>query len=60
LLYRQWQQRVEQRRALETNAAALTAEREALDWQLKELEALSFTLDGWRELLAEHGQTRQM
>ena len=40
--------------ALETNAQALAAEREQLDWQAKELDALAFRAEEWDELQAEH------
>jgi DNA repair protein RecN (Recombination protein N) len=40
--------------ALDTDAQALAAEREQLDWQAKELEALAFRAEEWDELQAEH------
>ena len=55
-LYREWQRRREQRAAFETNAAALAMEREQLQWQVKELDALGVTADSWQALLAEHGR----
>jgi DNA repair protein RecN (Recombination protein N) len=55
-LYRTWRTRREQRMALESDSASLAAERERLEWQLKELKALEFTPDGWQELNAEHGR----
>jgi DNA repair protein RecN (Recombination protein N) len=55
-LYRAWQQRRESRIAFETNAAAFAAEREQLEWQVRELEALKFTPDEWRELATEHAR----
>src|SRR5499426_436856 len=38
MLYRAWQQKRDNRVAFETNAAAFAAEREQLEWQVKELE----------------------
>jgi DNA repair protein RecN (Recombination protein N) len=55
-LFREWQARCERRRAFETNSAAIDAERERLEWQSKELEALALTADGWQNLLAEYGR----
>lgn len=52
--YRSWQDIRRQLVALETNAQALAAEREQLDWQAKELEALAFRAEEWDELQAEH------
>ncbi len=40
--------------ALETGAQALAAEREQLEWQEKELDALAFSAEDWEELQAEH------
>ena len=42
--------------AFETNAAAFAAEREQLEWQVRELEALKFSADEWPELTAEHAR----
>ena len=42
-LHRAWQQRRESRMAFETNAAAFAAEREQLEWQVRELGALKFS-----------------
>jgi len=55
-LYRTWQQRRESRIAFETNAAAFAAERESLEWQVRELEALRLTADEWQGLTAEHAR----
>ena len=49
-----WQDISRQLAALETNAQALAMEREQLDWQAKELEALAFRAQEWDELQAEH------
>jgi DNA repair protein RecN (Recombination protein N) len=37
------------RLAAEKDVEATARERELLDWQVKELAALAFDLDGWRE-----------
>ena len=52
--YRQWHELQRQRAALETDAKALVAEREHLDWQARELIALAFRAEEWEELQAEH------
>ncbi len=54
--WRSWQQRRDTRIAFETNAAAYAAERETLEWTVRELDALAFDADDWRELQAEHGR----
>jgi DNA repair protein RecN (Recombination protein N) len=51
-----WQQRRASRIALETNAAAFAAERESLEWQVRELEALRLGHSEWPELVAEHSR----
>jgi len=55
-VYSAWQQRRESRIAFETNAAAFAAEREQLEWQVRELESLKFSADEWPELTAEHSR----
>ena len=55
-LYRTWQQRRASRAALETNAAAFAAERERLEWQVRELEGLKLKPGEWPELTAEHAR----
>ncbi len=54
--YRAWQKRQEDRIAFETNAAAFAAEREQLEWQVRELEALHLADGEWIELAAEHAR----
>ncbi|HYC45497.1 MAG TPA: DNA repair protein RecN [Burkholderiales bacterium] len=54
--YRDWQRRIEQRVAFETGAAAIAAEREQLGWQVREIDALGFSIENWQELNAEHGR----
>jgi DNA repair protein RecN (Recombination protein N) len=58
--YRAWQRRRAQRLALERDAAAVQAERERLEWQVQELEALDFSPDGWRALNDEHRRLANM
>jgi DNA repair protein RecN (Recombination protein N) len=55
-LYRAWQQRRASRAAVETNAAAFAAERERLEWQVRELDGLRMRADEWTELTAEHAR----
>jgi DNA repair protein RecN (Recombination protein N) len=55
-LYRAWQQRRGSRAALETNAAAFAAERERLEWQVRELDGLKMGAGEWAELTAEHAR----
>ena len=54
--WRRWQDVKLQLAALETNAAAFAAEREQLEWQVRELGALKFDPAEWQELLAEHAR----
>src|SRR6185436_6475409 len=55
-LYRAWRARRETRIAFETGAAALSAEREELEWQVRELEALRITAGEWQELTEQHAR----
>ncbi|MBM3358747.1 MAG: DNA repair protein RecN [Betaproteobacteria bacterium] len=55
-LHAAWQKRRETRIAFETNAGAIEAEREHLEWQTRELEALNFGVEQWRELTEEHAR----
>lgn len=55
-LYRAWQKRHEDRVAFENNAAAFAAEREQLEWQVRELEALQLAEGEWADLTAEHAR----
>ena len=54
--YREWQRRRADRIAFDSNAAALAAEREQCEWQVRELEALNLTTDEWDALIAEHAR----
>jgi len=52
--FREWQEIRQHRMALETNAQAIAAEREQLEWQVRELDALGFRADEWEDLQTEH------
>ena len=52
--FRAWQEIRGRRLALETDAQALGAERDQLEWQVQELDALGFEAGEWDELQAEH------
>ena len=52
--FRTWQDLRQRRLALETDAQTLDAEREQLQWQVKELDALGFRAEEWEELQTEH------
>jgi DNA repair protein RecN (Recombination protein N) len=54
--WRAWQRRREERLAFEGNAAALNAERERLEWQLQELDALKLAPGEWATVGAEHAR----
>jgi DNA repair protein RecN (Recombination protein N) len=54
--WREWQRRRTSRLAFEKDAAAYAAERERLEWQSKELEALKFKADDWQPLVTEHAR----
>ena len=52
--YRKWHDIRRQLAAWESGAQALAAEREQLDWQVRELDALAFRADEWDKLQLEH------
>jgi DNA repair protein RecN (Recombination protein N) len=52
--FRDWQEIRQRRLSLETDAQALAAEREQLEWQVQELGALGFRTGDWEELQTEH------
>ncbi|HEY5930525.1 MAG TPA: AAA family ATPase, partial [Burkholderiales bacterium] len=52
--FRDWQDIRQRRQALETDSQALAAEREQLEWQVQELDALGFRAEEWEELQTEH------
>jgi DNA repair protein RecN (Recombination protein N) len=54
--WRAWQRRREERLAFEGNAAAINAERERLEWQVQDLDALKLVLGEWAAVGAEHGR----
>jgi len=54
--WQEWRARRERRLALETHAAAFAAEREQLEWQVRDIEALRFTLDEWHASVAEQAR----
>ena len=54
--YRTWQEIKQQREAGESNALALTREREDLEWRVKELAGLNFSADEWQTLVNEHAR----
>ena len=54
--WRAWQRRREERLAFEGNAAAINAERERLEWQSQELDALKLTPGEWTAVGAEHAR----
>ncbi len=55
-VWRAWQRRREERLAFEGNAAAINAERERLEWQLQELDALKLEPGEWSKVGAEHAR----
>lgn len=52
--FRAWQEARQARLAAEENAASNARERELLEWQVRELEALGFDLQQWQETVLEH------
>jgi DNA repair protein RecN (Recombination protein N) len=54
--WRGWQDLRERLQLLETNAAALVAEREQIEWQIRDIDALNLGAGEWPELQAEHGR----
>jgi len=54
--WRDWRERRERRIAFETGAAAFAAERDQLEWQVRELGALNFSAEEWQSLLNEHAR----
>jgi DNA repair protein RecN (Recombination protein N) len=51
--HREWQDVRRRRLALESGAQAIAAEREQLEWQVRELDALGFSAADWEEQQAE-------
>ncbi|HSS47276.1 MAG TPA: AAA family ATPase, partial [Burkholderiales bacterium] len=54
--YRKWQGLRKKRLEWETNAAAFAAEREQLEWQVRELKTLNFSADEWQTITMEHSR----
>ncbi len=54
--WKTWRRRREERLAFEGNAAAISAERERLDWQRQELDALKPAPGEWTAVGAEHAR----
>lgn len=54
--WQQWQKARQACQRAEADAAGVAQERELLEWQVKELDALDFDVDAWRELEAEHSR----
>ena len=52
--YRRWQKLAQARAEYETHAAQRNAEREQLQWQVRELEQLALQSDEWDAVQAEH------
>ena len=52
--WRSWREAEQALRAAADGAEALQREREQLEWQIRDLEALSFAADEWSGLDAEH------
>lgn len=52
--HRAWRDAAEALRLAASGGEALAREREQLDWQAKEVEALAFAADEWGELEGEH------
>lgn len=55
-VYRRWQGLQQRRLAWEQNAAAFVQEREQLEWQVRELSTLNFSLEEWQALQADHSR----
>lgn len=56
LAYQNWQDCYQQRIAMEQRAAESLEKREQLEWQLRELSALNFTLEEWQALQMDHSR----
>ena len=52
--YSAWHAARVARQAAETDSVAAARERELLEWQVKELAELDFSIDGWQETEREH------
>jgi DNA repair protein RecN (Recombination protein N) len=54
--WREWRSAQQKRIEYETNAARLAEEREQVEWQIRELEALQFQPEEWKEIYASHSR----
>ncbi len=54
--YKHWQALCKHRLEYEKNSEAFAAEREQLEWQVKEVRGLQFSLSAWQELQSEHAR----
>ena len=54
--YKHWQALRKHRLEYEKNSEAFAAEREQLEWQVKEVQGLQFSLSAWQELQSEHAR----
>ena len=52
--WREWQELRRQRLEWEKNAEAIAAEREQVEWQVRELTRLAFSADEWETLQSDH------
>jgi len=52
--WREWQELRRQRLEWEKNAEAIAAEREQVEWQVRELTRLAFSADEWDTLQSDH------
>ena len=54
--YKYWQELRKHRLEWEKNSEAFAAEREQLEWQVREVKGLQFSLVEWQELQTEHAR----
>jgi len=54
VIFRTWREAEQDMRAASEGADALLREREQLEWQVRELDTLAFSVDEWAELDIEH------
>ncbi|MBI5329433.1 MAG: DNA repair protein RecN [Betaproteobacteria bacterium] len=52
--FRTWRTAAERRRLAASHAGEAEAERERLEWTVRELTALEFTVEGWQSIQDEH------
>ena len=56
LAWQEWHRAQQKKVEFETNAAQLAAEREHIAWQVRELEALQFDAEEWKEINTSHSR----